>query len=323
MSTESPSSSCPRCGAPRAPAPECPRCGIYYAKAEARAAQAAATVAAPPAFLPLEPERPPHLPAEALTWNEDAEDAQLELKIRLFAIPAALLLTWVLHSTGMGHSLLRIFLSMWIHELGHAVTAWLTGYTAFPGPWATSIAEVRSPSFSVLLAAGLGALTYRGWKLRHRPTLIAGITLLCLQLVGTVLVRGGMARSFITFGGDGGCLVLGTLLMLTLYAGKDSSLHRGWLRWGFLVIGAAAFTDAFKVWWDSWRDRGEIPFGRIEGVGLSDASRLTEWFGWSADSLISRYLGLAWICLAVLAILYVAGVLRARAALRARPDGTG
>ncbi|MDY7227302.1 hypothetical protein [Hyalangium rubrum] len=307
-----PSANCPRCGAPRTPTPECPHCGVYYAKAEARVAQPA---------LALAPEEPPAplapAPAERLTWNEDAEDARRELMIRVFAVPAALLLTWALHNTGMGHSLLRIFLSMWIHELGHAVTAWLTGFTAFPGPWATSIAEVRSPSFSVLLALGFGALVYRGWRINHRPTLIAGIVLLCLQAVGTLFVRSGMARSFISFGGDGGCLVLGTLLMTTLYAGKNSSLHRGWTRWGLLVIGAASFTDAFTTWRNARTDYGSIPFGRIEGVGLSDPTKLVDWFGWSVDSIISRYVNLGWACLAVLGMVYVLGVLRARAALRA------
>jgi hypothetical protein len=317
MFAERPAPTCPRCGAPRILAPECPQCGVYYLKATPRAPKAVAEEQSAHPLPPLEPEHPSPLPARTLKWDEDADDARLELRIRQFAIPAALLVTWVLHSTGAGHSLLRIFLSMWIHELGHAVTAWLTGYTAFPGPWATSIAEVRSPFFSFLLAAGFGALTYRGWKRRHRPTLIAGITLLCLQFVGTVLVRGGMARSLITFGGDGGCLVLGTLLMTTLYASKDSSLHRGWLRWGFLVIGAAAFTDAFKTWWDARTDRDAIPFGRIEGVGLSDPSRLIEWFDWTTRDMISRYVNLGLACLAVLAIVYTVGLLRARAAVRA------
>jgi hypothetical protein len=263
----------------------------------------------------LVPERPPHLPSETLSWQGEAEDARLELKIRLLALPSALLLTWMLHSTGMGHRLLRIFLSMWIHEFGHAVTAWLTGFMAFPGPWATSISDVRSPFFSLLLAVGFGALVFRGWKLQHRPTLIAGLVLLGLQGVGTLLVRSAMARSFITFGGDGGCLVLGTLLMTTLYAGRDSSLHKGWLRWGFLVIGAAAFTDAFKTWWSARTNFGAIPFGRIEGVGLSDPTKLVDWFGWSSNAMISRYMTLAWACLAVLTVVYVVGVLRARAAL--------
>ena len=284
-------------------------------------AQAALAREEPAPPLAPEPERPPHLPSETPSWEGDSEDARLELKIRLWAIPAVLVLTWVLHSTDMGHRLLRIFLSMWIHELGHALTAWLTGFVAVPGPWATFIAEVRSPVFSLLVAAGFGALAFRGWRHKHRPTLIAGLVLLGLQGVGTLIVRPGMARSFITFGGDGGCLVLGTLLMSTLYAGRDSSLHKGWLRWGFLVIGAAAFTDAFKTWWSARSDFGAIPFGRIEGVGLSDPARLTEWFGWSVNTMISRYMGLAWVCLAVLAVLYVTGVLRARAT-RLRPTAT-
>lgn len=311
------SASCPRCGAPRAPSPECPKCGVYYSKAEARAVQAPLAPEEPPSLLPPTAEPLAPAPSEALTWQGDAEDARMELKIRLFALPVALLLTWVLHSTGMGNRLLTIFMSMWIHELGHAVTAWLTGFPSFPGPWVTSTWEVRSPLFSLVLAAGFCALVFRGWRTQHRPTLIAGIVLLCLQGVGTLIVPSGMARSFITFGGDGGCLVLGTALMTTLYAGKNSSLHQGWTRWGLLVIGAASFTDAFRTWWGARSDFGSIPFGRIEGVGLSDPTKLVDWFGWSVDTIISRYVNLGWACLAVLGIVYAVGVLRARAALRA------
>lgn len=311
-----PAASCPRCGAPRVLAPECPRCGVYYLKAEARVAQPALAHEEPAPLPPSLSERPPPLSSETLSWQGEHEEARLEWRIRLWALPVALLLTWVLHSTGMGHRLLRIFLTMWIHELGHAFTAWLTGFIAIPGPWATSIEEIRSPVFSVLLALGFGALVYRGWRNRHRPTLIAGLVLLGLQGVGTLIVRPGMARSFITFGGDGGCLVLGSLLMTTLYASRGSSLHKGLLRWGFLVIGAAAFTDAFRTWWSARSDFGAIPFGRIEGVGLSDPARLTDWFGWSVNTMISRYVALGWICLAVLAGVYVVGALRARAALR-------
>ncbi|WP_224372775.1 hypothetical protein [Hyalangium versicolor] len=314
------SSSCPRCGAPRAPAPECPQCGVYYSRAEARAARAAqATLAAEPPvdFAAPNPERPPHLPAETLRWDGNAEDARMELKIRLFAVPAALLLMWMLHSTGMGHRLLRTFLSMWIHESGHAVTAWLCGFLSFPGPWATPVAEMRSPFFSLLLAGGLGYLTWRGWKRRERLLLISGPVLLALQFVGTVLIGRAKAQSFVTFGGDGGCMVLGTLLMTTLYASPESQLRKGWLRWGFLVIGAAAFTDAFKVWWNSRSDLGAIPFGISESAGLSDPSRLTDWYGWSVNTLISRYVTLGVLCLVVLGMVYGVGVFRARAAVRA------
>lgn len=313
------STSCPHCGAHRAPAPECPRCGVYYAKAEARAARAALEVEAPPALLPPEPEpgRPPHLPEEALRWDGAVEDTRLELRVRTFAVPVALLVTWLLHSTGLGHTLLRIFMSMWIHELGHAVTAWFCGFFALPGPWATSTGDTRSPLLSLLLAGGLGWLTWRGWKLRRRPWLIAGSVLLGVQFVGTLLLGQREARSLITFGGDGGCLVLGTLLMTTLYTGPDSALRQRGLRWGFLVIGAAAFTDAFRTWWSSRTDFGAIPFGLIEGVGLSDPSKLTDSYGWSVHALISRYVTLGSLCLVALGMVYGIGVFRARAAVRA------
>lgn len=310
---------CPRCGAPRAPAPECPRCGVYYVKAQARAAQtqAAEALEAPPSYFSPTFERPPYLPPETVTWNGDTEDARLELRIRQFALPAALLVMWVLHSTGMGHRLLRIFLSMWVHELGHAVTAWLCGFTAFPGPWATSVSEARSPFFAVLLAGAFGVMVYRGWKLPHRPMLIAGGVLLVLQLVGTLLISSVRARAWITFGGDGGRLVLGTLLMTTLYASRESSLHKGWLRWGFLAIGAAAFTDTFRTWWEARSNFAAIPFGLVEGVNKSDPTLLVDTYRWSSSAMVSRYMTLAWLCLAVLGMVYVLGVLRARAAVRA------
>jgi hypothetical protein len=307
-------SRCPRCGAPRSVGPECPQCGVYYAKAEARAAQAALAVEPPPsvAVPEPEPERPAHLPPETLTWDGEAEDARWELKIRMFAIPVALLVTWVLHSTGAGHRLLVLFFTMWIHELGHAVTAWLCGFLAFPGPWFTPVAMNRSPFLSLLLAAGFGFLVWRGWKRNQRLLLVAGLALLGLQAVGTLLIGRAKAQSFVIFGGDGGCLVLGVLLMLTLYAPKESSLRQGWTRWGFLVIGAAAFTDTFRTWWRARTDLDAIPFGHIVGVGPSDPSTLTEGFGWSIDTLISRYVGLGLLCLAALGTVYAIGLVRQR-----------
>lgn len=313
-------SRCPRCGAPRGAGPECPQCGVYYAKAEARAAHAApvALTGEPPAPMALsESERPAHLPPETLTWNEDAEDAAWELKVRTFALPVALLVTWGLHATGMGHKLLVLFFSMWIHELGHAVTAWLCGFVAFPGPWLTPVAMNRSPLFSLLLAAGFGYLAWRGWHLRQRPLMAAGLALLVIQGVGTVLLDRALAQSFVRFGGDGGCLVLGTALMLTLYVSPEHPLRKGWTRWGLLVIGAASFTDAFRTWWRARTNSDAVPFGHIVGVGPSDPSYLMDSHGWSMDMLVSRHVGLGVLCLLVLGMVYAVALLRARAAVRA------
>ncbi|MFY0579793.1 hypothetical protein ACN28S_41040 [Cystobacter fuscus] len=73
-------------------------------------------------------------PEVTSTWGGDLEDARDELRLRLFALPVALLGMWLLMGSQTSHFLLRTFLSMWIHELGHAVTAWLCGFPAFRDP---------------------------------------------------------------------------------------------------------------------------------------------------------------------------------------------
>ena len=55
----------------------------------------------------------------------EVAEAELESRLRRFGIPVALVVAVLLVKTGIGHFFLRTFLSMWVHELGHAVTAWL------------------------------------------------------------------------------------------------------------------------------------------------------------------------------------------------------
>jgi hypothetical protein len=237
-------------------------------------------------------------------------ESQLEARLRRFGIPVALLLALLLVETGAGHFLLRTFLSMWVHELGHAATAWLCGFPAFPGPWFTPTAQDRSAPFALLMLAGLGSATV--WAFRsERPGLGKALaSAVALQLFCTLLLPAESARQLIYFMGDGGCLVLGTLLMLTLYAPEGSALKRDWLRWGFLVIGAAAFADAFEQWWAARTDPDRIPFGMNEGAGLSDPSVLSDRYGWSATQLVHRYVALGIVCLAVLAAAYLLGLRR-------------
>ena len=240
-------------------------------------------------------------------------DSQLEGRLRAWAIPAGLLGAFLVVSTGAGHFLARVFLSMWVHEIGHATAAWLCGFPAFPGPWLTPMAQSRSPIFGfVVFAAIAGGVFWAFFNERRRLAWALG-ALLAVQLFCTLALSDARAKQLIVFMGDGGCLVLGTLLMLTVYAPGDSALKQGWLRWGFLIIGAAAFADAFAQWWASRTDFDRIPFGMNEGVGLSDPSVLSQTFGWSTDQIVGRYVMLGCVCLVVLAVAYVAGRLRGSA----------
>ncbi len=298
--------------------PECPRCGVIYAKAR---------VAAPPADRAEEPAPPdvamfvgrPDVAPSA--WTGELDEARLELRVRTIAIPAALLLMFLALTMSLPQFLIRLGLSMWLHELGHATTAWLCGFPAFPGPWRTAIAEARSPFFTALLSGALIGAAIRNWIVEARGVTVGCAMAVGLVAVGTFGLSARTAQMLITFGGDGGGMVLGTLLMMTMYVNRDSDVHKGWLRWGFLVIGAAAFADPFSTWWAARKDFERIPFGDIEGVGLSDPSKLTDDYGWNPGDLIHRYVALGIACLVVLGIVYVVGVMRARAAVTAAERG--
>lgn len=74
--------------------------------------------------------------------------------------------------------------------------------------------------------------------------------------------------------------------------------------------------DAFDTWSGARSDFDRIPFGMIEGRGLSDPSKLIEFYGWTAGQLVRRYVWVGCMCLAVLAVVYGVALFRARARAR-------
>ena len=213
-------------------------------------------------------------------------------RARVLAVPIALAIAAVLAFTGPGSFFLRVFFGMWLHELGHALASWCCGVFAVPLPWLTLGGQSRSPVFIVLLFGVLGGLWWRfKWKALAVPAAVL--------LVG-LMVPFRHVTTFIVFSGDGGALVLGASLMVGAMALPDESrLARGALRWGYVVIGAGAFMDAFVTWVKAWRDFAELPFGRSEASGLSDALRLVEESGWSETMLVRSYLSLGLACLVI------------------------
>ncbi len=227
-----------------------------------------------------------------------------ELKYRALALPLALLFAWLV--TSMGLRIVAGMLAMVVHESGHAITAWLTGRWAVPLPWVTMHGDERSWSVVLILTSVILFGGYLAWRMeRWGWVCIAGAVLLT-QFVFLSLPNPG---AMIVFGGDGGALVLATILMATFYAPRQSALYRSWgLRWGLLVYGALAFLHVFRTWSGPMED---LPFGEIEGVNLSDPSLLTDMYGWSVLQLVDRYVRLGTVCLVVLLALYVWGLVSA------------
>ena len=254
-------------------------------------------------------------------WDTDRADALMELRLVVAVVPVVGLLAWLATKSEGLHAMGRIFFSMWLHELGHAMAAWFTGFFALPGPWRTMVGDERSFGVVVGLSLLIAGLASYGHRTERRPLVVVAGVLMALQVVGH-LIRVDTARAFISFFGDGGCMVIGALLVARFFAGPeeqqltDDGPQRTWLRWGLVVIGAFALADASSVWWAAHGDPAEIPFGHIEGVGLSDPSVLVEQFHWSEQKLISRYVTTSALCLLLVGVCQVIGVRRAWLAWR-------
>jgi hypothetical protein len=236
---------------------------------------------------------------------EPVREAPLEWKLRAAVVPAAIALAFAFHAWPTGHWLQRTFLSMMVHELGHAVTAWGSGFAALPTLWKTLIPETRSTALALLVLAGEAWLFVRGWVGQRMAWVAAAIVLVAAQAFATLELSVDRAHEAITFGGDAGAMVLGSLLVLTFFAGPTSRLRTNQLRWGLVVIGAAALVDTFSTWATARRDPDVIPFGEIEGVGLSDPSKLDEVYGWTTHQIVHRYLDLGIACFVVVALAWI------------------
>lgn len=306
------SPTCPRCGAPRAGGPECPHCGVVYARAERRAAALTEEAAVPASE--VRPPAPAMSAAAQLARDNALLEARSELQLARFAVPAALLTALALARTDMGGFFLRTFFGMWLHELGHAVAAWLCGFPAVPGPWFTSVGGERSFFFALAITGGLAWAIWRTWTDHDRVLSGVAMAVLVLQLALTLVLSPAKAETLISFCGDAGSLVFGTALMATFFVPPGHKLHRDWLRWGFLVIGAASFADTFPDWWIARHEPSIIAFGEIEGRGDTDPTSLLQ-AGWTVDQMISRYVGIGVLSLIALAAAQVVHVRRTREAL--------
>jgi hypothetical protein len=312
------SPTCPRCGAPRTGGAECPHCGVVYARAERRAAVTEERA------VPATDARPlaPALSAAAQIARDNALlEARSELRLARFAVPAALLTALALARTDMGGLFLRTFFGMWLHELGHAVAAWLCGFPAVPGPWFTSVGGERSLLFALAITGGLAWALWRTWTDQRRVLSGVVLAVLVLQLGLTLVLSPAKAETLISFCGDAGSLVFGSALMATFFVPPGHKLHRDWLRWGFLVIGAASFADTFPDWWTARHELSIIAFGEIEGRGDTDPSSLLQ-AGWTVDQMVSRYVGIGVLSLIALAAAQVVHFRRTREALERLEDPT-
>jgi hypothetical protein len=228
---------CPKCQFDHAlQTTECLKCGIVFAR-YLEALECAAKRAGP--ALPMA------VPALLLASApaSDRNNAVMELRYRALALPLALLVARLIDGTGL--RIASAMLAMVLHESGHAITAWLTGRWAIPLLWVTPHGEERSWAIVLVLTATIVLAGFLTWKAQRWGWVLAASAVLILQVIFLNLPAGAA----IVFCGDGGAMVLATILMAMFYAPRESALCKSWgLLWGLLVIGALSFMHVFSIW---------------------------------------------------------------------------
>src|SRR3954452_25194030 len=122
--------------------------------------------------------------------------ARRELCVRALALPGALIVARI--ATVMSRGAVRM-ISMWVHESGHAASAWFTGFTAFPGPWVTPIGAERSPMVTLVLVGALAVGAYFAWQAARWFWVVSASLMAVLALAGACLVHPIRARELFTF----------------------------------------------------------------------------------------------------------------------------
>ncbi len=237
------------------------------------------------------------------------DEAAMQRKLYVWAPPIVFALGFLFMYVG-GGGFVRIFFGMWLHELGHATSAWVTGHWAIPGPWRTSIAPDRCIKVTLAMLGVIGFIAYRAWHGERKILCYAMGALALFVLVCTFGVSKTSARTAITFFGDAGMMIYGGALVLTFWAPVGSHIHTSWLRWGFIVIGSLAFLDGVFTWWPARKDASVIPYGEIEGVGLSDPTKLVDVSRWTQQELIDRHIYVIYVVSAILVARWAYGVWR-------------
>jgi hypothetical protein len=197
---------------------------------------------------------------------------------------------------------------VWIHEVGHASVAWLSGRPALPLPlgW-TNVQHDKSPVVYLGVLLALGALAVSGWRERKAWPIILAMALVGAQTYMTWFLSEDRAHLWMIFGGVGGEFYLSAAMIGLFYFEFPEGFRWGGCRYLVLFIGAASFYESFDFWKRVKHGLEGIPYGSMingEDDGGGDMNILADEYRWTQHRIIFTYDHLADACLVMLVVVY-------------------
>jgi hypothetical protein len=228
--------------------------------------------------------------------------------VNLVAPPLVVALAWLVSLSPLVF-LMKGF-HVWMHELGHATVAWMSGFEALPVPFGwTSVGTERSPVVYFVVLGLLGLLFAAGWKERKAWPAVLALILAVAQLYMTWFMPASRQYELQIFAGEGGKFYLSALFMAAFFVQFPEPFRWGACRYLVLFLAASSFIDAFTSWSEVHRGLEDIPWGSMingEGDGDGDMNILRDVYHWSNHRIFGTYYNLGLGCIAALAGVYAA-----------------
>lgn len=227
-----------------------------------------------------------------------------ENNTNIFAFPIAFLIAISINIIEP----LAWFVSMWIHEFGHATIAWLSGHRALI-TFAGTVTQLNKSLFVYLGILFLYGLSFWRGKKEGKPfIMIIAVILTVIQFIMTWVISENTYKMLLAFGGIGGEFYLSTFAIISFYFHFPKKYYWEFWRYIVLIIGFTTFSGSFWKWHNIKVGNEAIPWGTFwggRGDSGGDLNILSGEFGWTSQQIIGTYCFLGNFCLLIIIGFYV------------------
>lgn len=277
--------------------------------AELRRREAEARVTRPPmrpASAPPVHRVPLPVPApreESELFNLFSFDSWL---VNTVALPATIAAAWLANASPFAFFLAGYH--VWMHELGHATFAWMSGHRALPLPigW-TNIDTEKSLFVYCGVLFLFGVMAWAGWRERKIWAILAPAALVPVQFYLTWVMPPDRNEMWRAFAGTGGEFWLSAALLVLFFVQLPEKFRWGFCRYVFAFFGASSFLRIWFFWRKVVHFEEVVPLGSMvngEDDGNGDMNVLID-HGWRERAITLAYDRTGWVCLGVVVAVWL------------------